>query len=84
MQGGDRVHRLPRRRLVTPSGASAGFSAKPTTDLICAKNLSRRSASGASPLDTARVKTIERRRRPILRAAIDFNVESKNRKGEQC
>ena len=83
MQGGDRVHCLPRRRLVTPSGRLAS-SATPTSDLICAKNLSRRGARGASPLDTARVKTIERRRRPILRAAIDFNVESKNRKGEQC
>ena len=81
MQRGDRVHCLPRGRLVQRRLAS---SATPTSDLICAKNLSRRGARGASPLDTARVKTIERRRRPILRAAIDSNVESKNRKGEQC
>jgi len=47
MQGSDRVHCLPRGRLVTPSGASGGFfGAKPTTrsDLRTARratNLSR-------------------------------------------
>jgi hypothetical protein len=53
MQGSDSVHRLSRRRLGTPSGLSAGVSAKPTTDLICANKALVDKSSGVSPLDTA-------------------------------